>query len=193
VSHNMPSIRSLCNKGVLLENGSVKESGEITYIIDKYFSIKKKSDAGLRNQIPNNSIGYFSEWFIENSTDFSVYSDESFNISFKFLSFNALENCELGLVFRNIEDKIVLGCNSRDYGGNYINVNNKTAQFTFSLRLPVINGEYQVDIVFVSQNTIIDQWVSTTKLIVKNRFESVLDKKWRGDLNLKTHFIYEVY
>ena len=36
VSHNMASIRSLCNHGVLLENGQVKASGEVNAICDMY-------------------------------------------------------------------------------------------------------------------------------------------------------------
>ena len=38
VSHNMGSIRSLCNRGVLLENGYVKADGEINNICDMYLN-----------------------------------------------------------------------------------------------------------------------------------------------------------
>ena len=38
VSHNMGSIRSLCNRGVLLENGSVKADGEVNAICDMYLN-----------------------------------------------------------------------------------------------------------------------------------------------------------
>ena len=36
VSHNMASIRALCNSGVLLENGQIKQVGDINSIIDAY-------------------------------------------------------------------------------------------------------------------------------------------------------------
>lgn len=36
VSHNMASIRALCYSGILLENGSVKASGEVNDIVDQY-------------------------------------------------------------------------------------------------------------------------------------------------------------
>lgn len=36
VSHNMSSIKALCNKGVLLENGCVKMIGEIHDVVDTY-------------------------------------------------------------------------------------------------------------------------------------------------------------
>ena len=38
VSHNMGSIRSLCKRGVLLENGRVKADGEVNAICDMYLS-----------------------------------------------------------------------------------------------------------------------------------------------------------
>lgn len=38
VSHNMGSIRSLCNRGVLLENGCVKADGDVNSICDMYLS-----------------------------------------------------------------------------------------------------------------------------------------------------------
>lgn len=38
VSHNMTSIRSLCNTGVFLENGMVKEIGDINSIVSHYLS-----------------------------------------------------------------------------------------------------------------------------------------------------------
>lgn len=38
VSHNMGSIRSLCKRGILLENGSVKADGEVNSICDMYLN-----------------------------------------------------------------------------------------------------------------------------------------------------------
>lgn len=36
VSHNMGSIRQLCKHGILLENGQMKVTGEINYVVDEY-------------------------------------------------------------------------------------------------------------------------------------------------------------
>jgi len=38
VSHNMAAVRSLCNKGLLLENGTSKFSGTISEVVEKYIS-----------------------------------------------------------------------------------------------------------------------------------------------------------
>lgn len=44
VSHNMASLKALCKKGVLLENGKLTSSGTILETIEKYLSIATKTD-----------------------------------------------------------------------------------------------------------------------------------------------------
>lgn len=41
VSHNLSMIRELCSKGILLENGLVKSTGEISTVVDKYVEKRK--------------------------------------------------------------------------------------------------------------------------------------------------------
>lgn len=43
VSHNMGAIKALCTSGILLENGRVKEAGDMDKVIEKYF--KKEEGA----------------------------------------------------------------------------------------------------------------------------------------------------
>lgn len=45
VSHNMTAVKSLCNKGVILENGQVKEIGAIEPIVSRYL----KGDSEIDN------------------------------------------------------------------------------------------------------------------------------------------------
>ena len=44
VSHNMGSIRKLCNHGVLLENGMMKLTGEINHVVDEYMKSAHDTD-----------------------------------------------------------------------------------------------------------------------------------------------------
>lgn len=53
VSHNMGSIRQLCNTGVLLENGTVKIRGEINYVIDEYMKTTHTTDLDAFYNRPN--------------------------------------------------------------------------------------------------------------------------------------------
>lgn len=48
VSHNMASVKSLCNKGVILQNGTVAETGDIEYIVGRYLdSLSDESGVDL--------------------------------------------------------------------------------------------------------------------------------------------------
>ncbi|MDH6309756.1 lipopolysaccharide transport system ATP-binding protein [Dysgonomonas sp. PFB1-18] len=48
VSHNMGSVRSLCNNGILLQNGSIDFSGNISDVIDRYLTYQENSgDKGI--------------------------------------------------------------------------------------------------------------------------------------------------
>ena len=44
VSHNMGSVRNLCNHGILLENGQMKLTGEINYVVDQYMKSAHDTD-----------------------------------------------------------------------------------------------------------------------------------------------------
>ena len=191
VSHNMGAVKSLCTRGIVMENGRVVFDGKIDEAIDNYFHEVQLVNDGKRIEVVNDSLGGFKKWFIGDSDSFIISSDEKTNICFEFDSLGNLKNCELGLVIRNSEGKILFGCNSRDYEGDYFDIKKGKYIFNIRLVLPIIDGKYEIDIALVSNNIIIDQWVSETNLIVKNKFESVLDRKWRGELNLKTFFSYE--
>ena len=47
VSHNMNSVKALCNKGILLENGQVSYSGEVNETLNKYLASKQNIDVGI--------------------------------------------------------------------------------------------------------------------------------------------------
>jgi lipopolysaccharide transport system ATP-binding protein len=191
VSHNMAAVRNLCTRGIVMEHGKVVFEGEIGDAIDNYFHEIQLVNDGKRIEIKTDSLGFFSKWFVKDNDSFIISSDENESICFEFKSNGNFKNCELGFVVRNSEAKILFGCNSRDYEGDYFDIEKGNYIFNFELIFPVIDGKYEIDIALVSNNIIIDQWVSETNLIVKNKFESVLDRNWRGELNLKTFFSYD--
>jgi len=49
VSHNMASIKQLCDKGILLNNGIVQDSGKISKIISSYFINYNKQEVFFEN------------------------------------------------------------------------------------------------------------------------------------------------
>jgi lipopolysaccharide transport system ATP-binding protein len=49
VSHNLTAIQRLCNKTILLENGTIKEVGDTKTVIDSYLKNKSESKPSLSN------------------------------------------------------------------------------------------------------------------------------------------------
>lgn len=191
VSHNMAAIKGLCNQGILLENGKLINAGKMSSVIDSYFVGKISETDGKRLDVPSEAKGYFTSWKVGGKDDFSIASDRKEKFIFAYNAKEKLTNCELGFVIRNSDGSILLGCNSRDYDGDFFNIDIGEHTFTFEILLPVIHGNYEIDIAMVSNSKIIDQWVSDTKVVVKNKFESVLPEVWRGSLNLESTFYHD--
>jgi lipopolysaccharide transport system ATP-binding protein len=64
VSHNMASMKILCNKGILLENGTISKSGEINEVVSKYLDLNLNSSQSF---IEN--IGYKASYIQINSIE----------------------------------------------------------------------------------------------------------------------------
>lgn len=56
VSHNMPSIKTLCSKGILLSNGTIAQTGDIDEVISGYLRSNTKASSvfteGVSNKAP---------------------------------------------------------------------------------------------------------------------------------------------
>ncbi|MFV0539035.1 MAG: ABC transporter ATP-binding protein [Dysgonomonas sp.] len=187
VSHNMGAVKSLCQTGILLEDGAIKYQGEVSKVIDEYFLGEMEDGDGKRSKIPYNTKGYFTEWSNYQNENI-YYSGDEINLQFKFKAKEILNNTELGLVIRNSNGEIIFGCNSRDNGGDYFSINEGEHVFNFNFVLPIKGGPYEIDITLVSHNQIIDQWVSNTYLTVLEKFESVLPDIWTGIVRAKSVF-----
>jgi len=101
VSHNMNSIRSICNKGILLKNGILSFQGEVNQTIQEYKEDSAKEKSYVR--------GINTEKVYENNNitilEFSVDSKNSENINtnsdiyVKLRFFNNVPNINLAVAF----------------------------------------------------------------------------------------------
>jgi lipopolysaccharide transport system ATP-binding protein len=58
VSHNMGAIRSLCEKGVVLHQGKIVESGDISQSIETYFRLSAISDQSAEARVASDGFGF---------------------------------------------------------------------------------------------------------------------------------------
>lgn len=113
VSHNMPSVRSLCKNGVVLGDGQIEFMGTAGECIDYYIDTKdndmsrkvvindKKRDGPVDKELE------FTEVSIENDNK-HIATDEPliFNLKIK-INNESINKFTVGMHFRNIEDQCV--------------------------------------------------------------------------------------
>jgi lipopolysaccharide transport system ATP-binding protein len=135
VSHNMGVIAQLCNKGILLEKGIVKSSGEIDQIVNRYSSGGSGLEGVyLANNRTRNSKNYFTRIFTcstqdKLSSDFSF--DETIKISFEFVAQEIFPNLNIGIVLINkLQQKVFTLVKPVSYFKNHED------QFKGSVELP---------------------------------------------------------
>ncbi len=69
VSHNMGSIRALCTRGVLLENGTVKFRGGINSVIDQYITDSVFVPGRILDNLKTHTAGMKIDEFLINSRE----------------------------------------------------------------------------------------------------------------------------
>ena len=158
VSHNMASVRSLCTRGLLLENGGITLDGDIDTIVNDYlklttteFNLKQRTDRSGNGKIKVNNAQFL------NSSDEVVQVISSGDYLKMRVSFDVNEE--------NIEH-LIFGFSISDTHGNLkamtvtdemaLNINNLIdrryidVEFT---RLPLRGGSYTIQLVFSENNT----------------------------------------
>lgn len=159
VSHNMKSIRQLCNNGLFLENGQVKYLGDIGAVVDKYLSLYHNSD-GLKGSVtfePNKAKTHqfleaklvdANENIIENPID----TDQDFYLCLKYQARKKV-NAHLAFYFSNLQEDIVWYNERTDFYGNYVNLEPGTYSSKIKTPNPFLKpGRYFLTIGFMDKN-----------------------------------------
>jgi len=58
VSHNMGAVRSLCEKGIVLQHGSMAYAGDIASSIETYFKLAAGNESDQSDKIPTSGFGF---------------------------------------------------------------------------------------------------------------------------------------
>lgn len=103
VSHNLTAVQTLCNKGILIENGTLTEIGSIKHVIEKYNTQEKKL---LKSHVTFDELDTYQSEIInpikieiiqENQSNGILNYAEEFSIAFLFE--NKLEHALINLSF----------------------------------------------------------------------------------------------
>ena len=152
VSHNMASIRALCQHGLLLENGKVRCVGEIDEVVNDYL----KGNDDNRETILEGIEWSDKHWMIDNikingtTKRVSNLSNGSKYLDVEIKGYvDRVYETEIALVFRNEDESALASFSYSTSKGHLLKLN---GDFTFSTRicLPdlIYSGRVIVDVYF---------------------------------------------
>ena len=186
VSHNMSAVKTLCNKGIVLENGGLVLNGNMDSCIDYYLSKnqlnKKLSPFERTDRIGSGKVKIRDLKFLNKNNEevIGVLSGEELNIMVEIDKFEAVhfEKLIISIAFQdNIENTILL-FSSDEIGFKFNNLKNSNK---FNLRIPSLylrGGDYSIRIVIAEGDT------------MKENFLDVMDNV--ASINILPSDIYNV-
>lgn len=157
VSHNMPSVRTLCSKTLVLERGNIKFLGSSKKAIENYTTIeklpirkngwdlrfhpdKKQTDKGLK------TIRLLKNDKISNK----FFTRDKFIVELDFEDPSGLNDVIFGLIIKDSNDNNLIGINNRDLGQrlNWEPIYKGVLRFELD-SLPIYgNGFFHIDLFF---------------------------------------------
>lgn len=158
VSHNMAAVKSLCTKGVVMENGKVVFVGGIDQCVEKYIQNNENQDYYLSNTDKQNTISKIN---VSNgglaSNQFGIHNDIEINIYGKVDGF---ENTKIGVA--------LLDKNKNKIFTTHFEISKKDSQnltFKAICRIPkktICPGLYSFDVAIFNNRNFVYDYISDT-------------------------------
>ncbi|RBN50318.1 ABC transporter ATP-binding protein [Flavobacterium psychrolimnae] len=122
VSHNMAAVKSLCTRGILLENGKIKDINNINTIISNYLLLNADSSAEWKRETETDSQLFFDRIYVSNSNSKitnQIASGEDFTINIFLNALNSISNSTVSIKFVNAEGIAVFTTSLHDYDNDF--------------------------------------------------------------------------
>ena len=195
VSHNMASIRNLCNRGVVLENGSVCFDGDVNDAIDLYLNQNSANEFGLIMDAIREKPSFLeiSSIMINGTTKSEstiVSNQESLEVVIEGATSEPFEY-DVMLTFKNTSDVPLASLAEGHYKGHISHMNVGHFKITRQILLPkyLSKGDCKVDLTMHHPNVMyLLQCPSCALLHIDGSFDgfgSPLSLPYRGFLGLE--------
>ena len=159
VSHNMKSVRRLCQNGVLLENGKINCIGEINHVVDKYLTMYHDCSELKGNvvfTVDNKKTHQFLEAAFINADGNIIQEpidiDSTLYLQLIYRTQKTV-SAHLAFYFSNMQDEIVWYNERSDFYGQYTELPEGTYKSTIRIPNPFLKpGKYMLTIGFMDMN-----------------------------------------
>lgn len=142
VSHNMAAVKSLCTKGIVLENGLISFEGKINDVLSLY---ENTNNQNVNMEFVGNKV--IKKAILNENLQILKYKSK-FKLDVYFESNDFIKNLVLGIVIKDLNDTEIIGINNKHYLFDRIN-NDNTIKGKISLiinEFSLLPGKYKLDI-----------------------------------------------
>jgi lipopolysaccharide transport system ATP-binding protein len=141
VSHNMDAVKTLCNKGMLLNNGVLDYSGSASDALLLYFNMHKSRKTSV----------YVGDGILKSivaRTTSKANGNFDVHLQIRIESNVTIENVVLGLVIKDIYESSIIAINNRHYEKHQSQFRkvNKGIVNVALLDIPLLSGNYTIDV-----------------------------------------------
>lgn len=156
VSHNMASIQMLCNRSILLENGSVYFDGKTIDVVNKYLKINSSLQNVsfiLKNaNLTISDIGFFND---NNEHIETLLSGQKAKFKIHYKSDISLDKVIVRLIFFNSSRELLFICNNYHTDKPFEKIPNSGFIECIINKLPLNSGQYHIDLSINSNSKVI--------------------------------------
>jgi lipopolysaccharide transport system ATP-binding protein len=197
VSHNMDTIRPLCQRGILLEKGKLIDDGDISSVITKYIQSYESNQYSIHSYTSREGIGgtKITDVFIEKIQD-EVTTTSSISIKIDALVDKEYQNgkqVDIGIGIDTIDGRRIATVVS-SWAGCSVYTGGKLLVSKCKIPcLPFVPGRYLISVSVIYNNTMLDCIVHCGEFTITGNNNNVFLTKrnsLHGDIDIPCQFTY---
>jgi lipopolysaccharide transport system ATP-binding protein len=148
VSHNLSALRTLCKKGIYLEDGTIRYSGDIDNAVERYLARHDREDQSSVQNLSLTSTCQVEE-FTLGTTENEALRDLNFKIIIKSAEPNSISELSI-LVYSEFQERVAI-VDLRDDQLMVISRKNSRIVIEGILKnLPFVEGKYSIGLYIIS-------------------------------------------
>lgn len=183
VSHNMAAVKSLCTRGIVMEQGKVVFEGGIVEALEQY-----QLESFFENETLYNGSKIIKKALLDTFNGAIKYNS-NFKLEVYFEAKNSITNLVLGIIIKDLNDVELIGINNRHYHQEKINSSNVfKGSATVSIEnLKLLPGAYKIDLYLGDSTTDIEVVNEAIKFTVAENFEEKIVNSLNMSINKVFH------
>jgi lipopolysaccharide transport system ATP-binding protein len=187
VSHQMNQIRRLCNRAVWMDNGRVRQDGNVSEVLAAYETAMFGSDEKGQESRRASEGAKFVRWFIDNASERQAHvltTAGKFRVVFAVEVNRPIRNGEHGIALYNAERQLMWG-----WAAPQLNLEVGIHSFVHEFpALPLRPGSYQWQVNLWDENEQFDSWDCNPEMVIETEQHQHYMDEWNGILNVPSTF-----